>query len=153
MKTEKPHNYVYLLKWDIFIYIGCRSSWQPPNIDRYKGSGVAILSRWFGDDEPEKIILADFQTAKEARLEEARYLKLLVGHKLVMNLKKTRINLVTKDSIPSTAQLFFVQRMLLESEVRFLKEFPEDAGSMSFNPNWKEGVGFINLKTGLEVAK
>jgi len=145
MKTEKTYNYVYLLKWDIFIYIGCRSSWQPPSIDRYKGSGVAILSRWFENDEPEKIILSNFPTAMEARLEEARYLKLLVGHKLVMNLKKTRANLISKGSLPSMSQLFLIQNLLLKSEIEFLKEFPEDAGTMSANPFWKEGVGFCQI--------
>ena len=141
MKNEKPYNYVYLLRWDIFLYIGCRLSWIPPEMDRYMGSGVAILDRWFENDKPEKIILSSFNTAQDARLEEARYLALLVGHKLIMNLKRTRVNFIKRGEMPSTKPFSMVQEMLLTSEKSFLSHFPDELGKLSANPLWKEGIG------------
>ena len=106
---------------------------------------MAILDRWFEDDKPEKIILSSFKTAKEARLEEAKYLAILVGHKLIMNLKRTRVNLISPDSMPSEKQFSMVKTMLLESEVEYLKDFPDERGKLSLTPRWREGFGVVEF--------
>jgi hypothetical protein len=109
------------------------------------GSGVAILERWF-DAKPQKVILSDFCKWKDATLEEAQYLSIFVGHKLFTNFVRTRARFISPGSLPLPESLERVQQMVLEAETRYLKDYPNEIGTMSMSPIWVESLGVKNFK-------